>query len=325
MKRFKQILCVVAPGKQGQLALERAVSLAENNNAKLTVATVTPLLTADIEITNGGPVSADLQKAIVSVKQQELESLVQPYRQRLEIQTTVLIGTSFLEIIREVLRQGHDLVIKVTDTADWLDRLFGSDDMHLLRKCPCPVWLIKSETTKPYRRILAAVDVDNEGTPEVCKTRTALNRQILEMAVSLAISEFAELHIVHAWEVMGESAMRGAFMHTPEEKVIAYVEQVRQQHETRFDSLIHEVTSSMGEDTVNYLKPQTHLVKGQARKEIPALAKQISCDLVVMGTVARTGIPGFIMGNTAETILNQIDCSVLAIKPPGFQTPVTIE
>jgi len=325
MKRFKQILCVVTYGKQDQLVLQRAVSLAENNNAKLTVATVTPLITADIEITDEGPVSKDLQKSIVSVKQQELESLVQPYRERLVIQTTVLAGISFLEIIHEVLRLGHDLVIKIPDTADWLDRMFGSDDMHLLRKCPCPVWLIKSEAAKPYRRILAAVDVNNEGPPDEHRAKMALNRQILEMAVSLALSEFAELHIVHAWKASGESAMGGAFMRKPEEKIIAYVEQVRQQRATQFDSLIHEVTRSMGQDAVNYLKPKAHLVKGQARKQIPALAKQISCDLVVMGTVARTGIPGFIMGNTAETILNQIDCSVLAIKPPGFRTPVTIE
>jgi nucleotide-binding universal stress UspA family protein len=325
MKRFKQILCVVASVKQDQLALERAVSLAENNHAKLTVATVTPLVTADIEIIDGGPVSTDLQESVVNAKQQELENLVQPYRERLAIQTKVLVGIAFLEIIREVLRQGHDLVIKIPDAADWLDRLFGSDDMHLLRKCPCPVWLIKSETAKPYRRILAAVDVNDEYPPEQHAARTALNRQILEMAISLALSEFAELHIVHAWEAMGESTMRGAFLHTPEDKINAYVEQVRQQQAARFDSLIQEVTSSMGQDAVNYLNPQTHLVKGQARKEIPVLAKQISCDLVVMGTVARTGIPGFIMGNTAETILNQIDCSVMAIKPPSFQTPVTIE
>ena len=325
MKRFKHILCVVTYGKQDQLALERAVSLAENNNAKLTVAGVTPLVTTDIEIADGGPVSTDLQEALVSAKQQELENLAQPYRERLAIQTKVLVGIPFLEIIREVLRQDHDLVIKIPDTADWLDRVFGSDDMHLLRKCPCPVWLIKSETAKPYRRILAAVDVNNEGPPDERDAKMELNRQILEMAISQALSEFAELHIVHAWEAVGESTMRGAFLHTPDEKIIAYVEQVRQQQATRFDSLIHTVTNSMGQDAVNYLKPKTHLVKGQARRAIPALAKQISCDLVVMGTVARTGIPGFIMGNTAETILNQIDCSVLAIKPPGFQTPVTIE
>jgi len=58
---------------------------------------------------------------------------------------------------------------------------------------------------------------------------------------------------------------------------------------------------------------------------IDSYRKRIEADIVVMGTVARTGVPGFIMGNTAETILNQIDCSVLAIKPPDFITPVTME
>ncbi|MDH4124558.1 MAG: hypothetical protein OEW64_03880 [Gammaproteobacteria bacterium] len=33
---------------------------------------------------------------------------------------------------------------------------------------------------------------------------------------------------------------------------------------------------------------------------------------------------GLFMGNTAETILNQIDCSVFTVKPPGFVGPVTL-
>jgi nucleotide-binding universal stress UspA family protein len=41
--------------------------------------------------------------------------------------------------------------------------------------------------------------------------------------------------------------------------------------------------------------------------------------------VARTGIPGLIIGNTAESVLSKIDCSVLAVKPPNFITPVTLE
>lgn len=45
-------------------------------------------------------------------------------------------------------------------------------------------------------------------------------------------------------------------------------------------------------------------------------------DVLVMGTVARTGIPGFIIGNTAEIILQKIDCSLLALKPLGFVSPV---
>ena len=326
MKRFKQILCVLVNSKGDQIALERAVSVAENNHADLAVAIVTPGVTADIGMPDGDPVSADLQVEIVNKHKQNLEALVEPYTRRVKIEIKVLVGTSFLQIIREVLRDRCDLVIKVPEQEDWLDRLFGSDDMHVLRKCPCPVWLIKPQGPKTYRRILAAVDVDSVYSPQEIESQHALNRQILEIATSMALAESAELHIVHAWDVIGESAMRhGIFLRRPEKEVNDYVEQEKRRHASSLDVLLRDVAAYVGQDALEYLKPQTHLVKGRARKEIPALARRLDADLVVMGTVGRTSIPGFIMGNTAETILNQLDCSVLAIKPPGFVTPVTLE
>jgi len=199
-------------------------------------------------------------------------------------------------------------------------------DADLLAVDLAPVDIVPFDLAVVFAAIeaVAAVDVDESYPPEELASRRALSRQTLEMASSLALSDFAELHIVHAWHAVAESAMRGGLMPATEEKVIAYVEQVRQQHAASLDVLISEVTSNLGQDALDYLKPRTHMVKGWARKEIPALAKQIEADLIVIGTVARTGVPGFIIGNTAETILNQIDCSVLAIKPPGFVTPVTI-
>ena len=324
MTIFKNILCVVDTREECTNAIERAVTLAENNQANLTVIDVVYRITAGIGMPDGGPISADLQSAVETTHAQKLELLIDPYRQRIPIKTSVRNGTCFLEIIRQVLSDGHDLVIKVPEKLAWLDRLFGSDDMNLLRECPCPVWLVKPQEEKPYGRILAAVDVDDAHPPAELNTRHTLNQQILEKAVSLALSDFAELHIVHAWQAIGESAMRGAFMHTPEAEIVAYVEQIRRRHETSLNELMRGITGTLGQDAAEYLNPRTHLVKGWARKEIPALAKQLKADVIVMGTVARTGVPGFIMGNTAEMILNQIDCSVLAIKPPGFETPVTL-
>ncbi len=325
MRRFKNILFVADSRLKSSDVFERAVSLAENNQASLTAVDVIPRITAGIGMPDGGPISDDLQAAMVRAHEKQLESLVEPYRKRIDIKTRVLKGVHFLEIVREVLRNGHDLVIKIPETWAWLGRFFGSDDMHLLRKCPCPVWLIKPQTPKSYRCILAAVDVGGAHPQEELESRDALNRKILEMASSLALSNCASLHIVHAWEAIGESVMRGAFMHTPEDEIKVYVEQERRQHEASLERLIREVSNNLGKDAVEYLQPQTHLVRGRARKEVPALAKRIEADLVVMGTVVRTGIPGFIMGNTAETILNQIDCSVLAIKPESFATPITLE
>ncbi|MCW8956486.1 MAG: universal stress protein [Gammaproteobacteria bacterium] len=325
MNRFKNILCVVESGKSSKPALERAVTLAENNQARLTVVEVIPKMTAGIGMPEGGPITADLQAALIKTHTQSLETQIEPYLSRVKIGTRVLSGVPFLEIIREVLRNDHDLVIKVPETRDWLDRIFTSDDMHLLRKCPCPVWIIKPQAAKSYRRILVAVDVGDAYPPDELESRRLLNQQILQMASTMALSDFAELHIAHVWEAIGENAMRSTFMRTPEEDIDNYVENVKQQHKDNLENFTRQTIRNMSQDTIDYLKPHTHLVKGSARKEIPVLAKKIEADLVVMGTVARTGIPGFIMGNTAETILNQIDCSVLAIKPPGFETPVTLE
>ena len=168
------------------------------------------------------------------------------------------------------------------------------------------------------------MDVNDLYPADELETRHALNREILELASALALSEFAELHVASVWDAIGESSLRGAFLHTPEDVVGAYVEHARQRNANGLDALMAELIARLCNEAVEFLKPKTHLVKGSARREIPVLAQQLQVDLVVMGTVARTGIPGLIMGNTAEAILEQLDCSVLAIKPPGFVTPVTL-
>ncbi len=325
MKRFRQILAVVDTGSSPDAALERAVLLAQNNQAALTAVSVVPRVTVGIGMPDGGPISAELREALISDSQKRLEDAVSPYRSKTAIDAKVLEGTAFLEIIREVLRHGHDLVIKTSEDPAWLDRLFGSDDMHLLRKCPCPVWLVKQAQSKPYRRVLAAVDIDADHPPADLAIRHKLNIEILELAVSIALSDFAELHVAHAWQAMEESTMRGAFLHRPDAEVIAYVEHVRQQHDQGLEDLLTDVIKTRDKDALRYLNPKRYLLKGQAQKEIPRLAKSLKADLVVMGTVARTGVAGLFIGNTAEAILEQIDCSVLAVKPEGFETPVSLE
>ncbi len=76
--------------------------------------------------------------------------------------------------------------------------------------------------------------------------------------------------------------------------------------------------------SIDYLKPVVQLAEGDASYVVPEKATELGADLVVMGTLARTGIAGLLMGNTAESILMQLDCSVLTVKPPGFVSPITL-
>jgi len=325
MQRFKNILCIIDTETASSAAIQRAVTLARNNRAALTVVKVFDRVSAGIGMPDGGPISIELQNALEQEQQVILGNLIKPYADQLFISMKVLQGIFFVEVIREVLRNQYDLVIKTAHTESWLTRLFSSDDMHLLRKCPCPVWLLKPQGIQAIKRILVALDVDDSFPSQEIRSRQQLNLQILQMASSLALTDSAELHIAHVWQAAAEITMRSTFMEVPEKAISAYVEQVRQHRSKLLNRLVNELELSSSNDSQDYLKPQLHLKQGSAQREIPVIAKQIGADLVVMGTVARTGIPGFIMGNTAETILNQLDCSVLAVKPAAFVSPVTVE
>lgn len=308
MKQFKNILYVFEPSIPQETNIARAISLAQNNQAHLTIIDVIPEQAVSIGV------SAELTEALISERWKMLASLISSDVALPNIDIEVLVGTKFLEVIRAVLRNHYDLVMKPTENPDWVGRLFGSDDMHLLRKCPCPVWLMKQQEKADYGCIVAAVDFNPDDL-----NGSQLNHQILELAGSLALSGFSELHIVHAWDVVGTELVRD-WAEKPEVSMIA-VESVRQQ--AGMDTLVRIFREQLGSDAYTYLSPQIHLPKGAAREVIPDLIKSVKADLVIMGTVVRTGIPGFIIGNTAEAILDQLTCSVLAIKPPGFVTPVT--
>lgn len=321
MKQFKNILYVAQASIAQGPAVARAVSLAENNQAELTVIDVVPAIPPDPVLLSSGPSSAKLQDFLTTQRREELKSLVAPFEQRCNIRIEVHTGRIFLEVIRAVLRNKHDLLIKPAENPSFVERLFGSNDMHLLRKCPCPVWLTRPDDKSNYGCILAAVDFNLDNLSDTINQ--SLNQLILELASSLALSDFASLHLVHVWDAPAEMTVR-SWADNPNEASMAYVEGERSRHESAFNRLRDQLRDQIGKEAYDHLSPQFHLRRGAASTVIPEVAKQLQADLVVMGTVARTGIAGLFIGNTAETILEQLQCSVLAVKPLGFASPIKL-
>jgi len=319
--RLQNILYVAEPSGEQASAIERAVALAENNQAKLTVMDVVPPVSAGIGMPPGGPIGAELQAAVEAGRRDAMQSLLAPHRARLDVRLDIVAGKRFLEVIRAVLRNGHDLVIKQAEDPEWTQRLFGSDDMHLLRKCPCPVWLMKQPEKSNYDSIVAAVDFDPSQPESIAE---GLNRRILELAGSLSLSDFATLHVIHAWDAPAERLLR-LWSDNPAEAARVYVEEERARRQAGLDKLREELSRQLGRDTYDYLAPRFHLIRGPAITAIPNFAMHVGADMVVMGTVARAGLAGVFIGNTAETILERLRCPVLAVKPPGFVSPVKLD
>ena len=321
MKRFSNILMVVDVDvdMDHTAALNRAVALAKNNQASLTlVGFIDQPITYSISMV----VINEVRNIALNQKLKELNEMIETIDDsNFNVDKNVFVGKPYIEIIWQVLKNNYDLVIKCAKGRTGLsDVLFGSTNMHLMRKCPCPVWTIKSTERQQYRRILAAVDLDPED-----EEKDALNRQILEMSTSLALSESSELHITHVWDVFGEEYLRSTEMVSTSDKVDKIITEEENMHRHWLEKLVDTYGVKKNKDSVDYLSPQLHIIRGNPKIIIPKKAQELDVDLIVMGTVARTGIAGFFMGNTAENILNQINCSVLTIKPPGFISPVKLE
>lgn len=327
MKNFKNILCVVEPDNPSKVAILKAIALAKNQQASITVVSILRGRGVIPAVGKNKDKLASALKEMIESKNQQLELFVKQYNATVKVNTKILVGITFIEVIREVLRQKHDLVIKCSSNPDWMERVFGSNDMHILRKCPCPVLMLQSTQIEPYRNILATVDLmeDDLIEDDGSRVQLQLNAKVMEYALSLSLADSSTLHIGSIWEAYGENFLRyGTFSRIPEDKVELYVEQCRTEHTDKLKYLTQDIITTTGKEALEYINPKTHLVKGKAAIEIPLMVQEYAIDLIVMGTVARTGIPGLIIGNTAEAILEQVRCSVLAIKPEGFQSPVTL-
>jgi nucleotide-binding universal stress UspA family protein len=325
MKSFDSILYLIEdPLEETAATVARVVSLAKNSQARLTLLHVAdePRLGPFATRVTTNEFKARARKQAIA----QLTQLLRGVDENAECDIDIRFGTAFVEVIRSVLRNGHDLVIKHAGKGGAHSFLFGGIDQHLLRNCPCPVWITVGNTSANYQRILVAVDFDpwEEGNEEET-LGGSLNRQILDLAAMLAVTDFAQLHVVHAWESITDSMIRVFGSELSDTETVTNRERERREHQSRLELLNHRMQQHFGGDTHRYLAPKFHLRKGAPRDVVPAVASELQADLVVMGTVSRTGIPGLLIGNTAEVILNNLECSVLAVKPASFVTPVTLD
>lgn len=311
MRSFQNILVAVDSRWDRHPALEWAVRLAEHNQAKLKIVDVLPDLSwiARVAMTD----SETFHQALVDQKRRAVDALATPIRkQGIDVTTEVLSGTRAFAIIHEVMRAGHDLVVKVTKGAH-TNRMgfFGTNSMRLLRKCPCAVWLVRPATEPRFDRVLAAIDpAPNDVACGV------MNNTVMELATSIAEYEKGHLHIVHAWDMFAAHLLK--MRYTPDE-----FEEAQRRAEA---SVVAALDRSLAPYQLTHRDERVHLLCDELGPghAIAELARRERIELIVMGTTARTGLTGALIGNTAEQVLDRIECAVLAVKPEGFVSPIAL-
>ncbi|KTF05224.1 universal stress protein UspE [marine sediment metagenome] len=214
---------------------------------------------------------------------------------------------AYESIIYYALNNQIDLVVKATKKHDDLASvIFTPTDWHLMRKCPRPVLLVKEHDWPENGEIIAAVNVGSEDDEHA-----ALNDKLTIIANDYASLLKGNVNLVNSYP----STPLNIAIEVPEFDPDTYHDAVKNHH-----------MKEMRSHALKYGIPDNKCVvkEGLPEKVIPQVAKTLDAELVVIGTVGRVGISAALIGNTAEHVIDELNCDVLAIKPDGFESPITV-
>lgn len=309
MSIYNNILVVADINNEQQPALARAMQLGNKSKSPCKITLFLSIYDFSYEMTS--MLSADerdaMRAGVVLQREQWMKEVAQPYQQEhIELEIKVVWHNRPYEaIINEVFNNNHEIVIKATRKHAIIESvIFTPTDWHLLRKCPCPVLLVKEHDWPENGKIVASVHVASEN-----EVHMQLNQSMVEQALDLAERLSAQPYLVNSYPVTPPNIT----VELPEFDPSLYTDTVRGHHLKMMKSLRQQYSIS---------EEFTVVEQGLPEDVIPKVTDDVGAGLVILGTTGRTGLSAVFIGNTAENVIDKINCDVLALKPEGYISPL---
>ena len=303
MIKYRNILVVIDPSMESQPALYRAVEVARlQDNATITV--FMSIYDFSYEITSILSVEErdEMRQGVVNQRQSWLENLISPYlNEGLDIRLKVIWHSRPSEsILHEVSQTDYDLVVKSAHHHSLLESfIFTPLDWQLIRKCQLPVLLVKEHDWPADGNIVVALNFSDE--PD----QGALNLKLFKEANHVAKLVHGKVHLVNAVPAPTVNIALEVPGFTPE----IYNEAILAHHQGMMDEFAreHHVPTE-----------QTHVVEGLPEDVLPEIAEQLDAELILLGSLGRTGWSAALIGNTAEQVVDGLHCDLLVLKPDAI-------
>ncbi len=303
MRQYNNILVIIEPKKDHQLALERALEIA-HYNPRVTVTALrliydfsndVPFIGKKSEITSHNDVE--------EVTKIELESIIKtvidkhPDRSdvRDRIKTVVKWTRDVSEgMLLEANSGSYDLIIKGANHHGILDAIiFTPHDWNLLRHANIPVIIAKEHTWDEKSSIVVAVDFTST-------EKQTLNILLLREAQALSTITKAPIHLVNSAPVVLPTVMLEVPNYAPE----LYAESVLAEHKRRI--IDFAAKHHIPED-------QCHIAEGMPDDVLPKLCKRLNAATVYIGSHGRSGVKAALIGNTCEEIVDYINADLFVL------------
>ena len=300
MQPLKNILVVPGDDEQARYVLEKANILADATGARLHVVQViyegiAELGASAIDATH------ELKTLMLQAAESALEDTVAELRARHpDLEAATLWNARHWEgVLHAAERAEADLIVKGAS----VHQVFGDivrtpDDWNLLRHSAIPVMLVKPQAWVKNPTVLCALDPFDDGHEK-------LSVALLREARALTDVLQGELLLVVAYPLFEPWVGELGAMKSYEDLKNNIELEIRQ----RVQALVEKAGV-----------PFDRLVadEGQPAQVIGRLVDDTEAELLVIGTHAREGVKGILLGNTSERLLHAVATDVLTMH--GNQT-----
>lgn len=297
---LRQLLVVIDPTREEQPALDRAAWLARQTGAALELLSCEFDPALDVGLLFNVEQAESARTALLARRREKLEGLAAPLRaEGLKVEIETRWGRPLYRMILD--RVGElkpDLVFKAAHEHGLLKRLLLTNTCwQLLRHCPAPLWLVHQGQWQG-KRLCAALD------PLHSADKPAhLDHRLIGAARELGERLGLDAHYLHCYAPLPRTMVFDVELVASYDD---YVKRSEQRHREAFTQLLapYSIPAS-----------HSHLQQGYPEELIPRFVREQQVDLLLMGAIARGQLDNALIGNTAERVLEEVDCDLLVLKP----------
>ncbi|EDM65115.1 MAG: universal stress protein UspE [Moritella sp.] len=303
MNKYKNILVVADPVNTPQIALSRALYLAsQQDNVSISLLLVIYDLSYELTSLFSSDERQSMQDAIVFEEKKSFTRQLEQDYPGINIKLKLIWHKRpFESILEEAKLNNHDLIVKSTHAHNKLSAVvFTPTDWHLLRKSLCPVLLVKDHEWPIDGNIVAAIQV-LESTSLSSEDDYSINERITQEAMQLKELLNANIHLVNAYPSTPEHIS----IEIPNFDAVAYNQEIEDHHKTAMYKHAEKF---------NVAKENVHIQSGAPEDVIADIVQEVDAELVILGAPTRNGFSAFLIGNTAEMVIDSINCDLLALK-----------
>ncbi|MDX1340724.1 MAG: universal stress protein [Reinekea sp.] len=295
MFEHRHIIVLMDPAEESAVAVEKAATMARISGSHITLFSSG----YDGALNSIHPHSENARDSYLSRLLDGLESLAEVARSKNVVVKTEAVWDKHAgaALLNYLSGNPADLVIKATHHQNVIQRTFFSQtDWELIRHCPVPLLLTKATQWHDQVTICAAVDpVRTNDKPDF------LDDHIIKCGLEMKDMLSANLQLLHVYD----PTPLMIYLDQPAINSTDIGEEIRAQHQ---EALV-QLAESKG-----IPKDQAKLEMGAPVQVIPDYLYEYDIDIVIMGAVSRSGLERWLLGHTAEKILDRITVDILIAK-----------